>query len=447
MSLSRVPIEEVFVAACRACDPEAAVAAWLREPGEPVAGARRFGIAIGKAAVAMARGAGPVHRGIAVTVEGGDRAPVPAGWQVIVASHPVPDERSVAAAHAVIEVVEAAGPEDLVLALVSGGASALVELPLVPLAELVALTGALMARGAPIGELNTVRSALSAIKAGGLALRSRAPIVTLIASDVIGDDVRVVGSGPTIADAEAPRETPADAANDNATHVANDNADDGVNADATDRARTVASQISTRRAHAREILARHELAIPAILTHEVPAAETRAIRSADRVHVVLPMSRFVAALVAELATDRPITVIEQPLAGEVATVAQLVASRIRALDDDAIVVAWGEPTVAVPDDHGEGGRAQQLALLLARELRGTDRSALVIGSDGRDGPAPRDRPAPAGAFVDGATWARLGERAEAALARCDAGTVLHEIGALVVTGPTGINHADVVIVG
>jgi hydroxypyruvate reductase len=104
----------------------------------------------------------------------------------------------------------------------------------------------------------------------------------------------------------------------------------------------------------------------------------------------------------------------------------------------------------VPADHGDGGRAQQLALALAGHLRGTGRGALVVGTDGIDGPPPRGRPSPAGAWIDAQTWdaiAAAGCDPAAALARCDAGTALATVGALVVTGPSGINHADLVIVG
>jgi hydroxypyruvate reductase len=104
----------------------------------------------------------------------------------------------------------------------------------------------------------------------------------------------------------------------------------------------------------------------------------------------------------------------------------------------------------LPRRHGIGGRAQQLALVLARRLRGSERSALVVGTDGIDGPPPPDRPAPAGAWIDGATWDAIvaaGIDPAAALAVCDAGTALAAAGSLVVTGPSGINHADLVLLG
>ena len=113
------------------------------------------------------------------------------------------------------------------------------------------------------------------------------------------------------------------------------------------------------------------------------------------------------------------------------------------------LVAFGEPTVVLPasDDArpGRGGRAQQLALALARELRGTWVTALVAGTDGVDGPS---LPPVAGAVVDGESWAELGALGldgDAALARCDARAALEALGSLIITGPTGRNHADVMI--
>jgi glycerate 2-kinase len=135
------------------------------------------------------------------------------------------------------------------------------------------------------------------------------------------------------------------------------------------------------------------------------------------------------------------------LDGDVVAVADRLAVRARR---GKLFVAHGEPTLRVPAEHGHGGRAQQLALELARRLRDSDRSALVAGTDGIDGPPLQHRPTPAGAFVDGTTWSHiisLGIDPDAALARCDAGTALHAAGALFVTGPTGVNHADIVIVG
>ena len=339
---------------------ERAVAANPAAAGVAAADVRdaTLGFAVGKAAIAMARAAGPIPCGLVVSPHGTTGA-LPPGWTGMTAGHPEPDDASVAAGAAVRALVESAGPDDVVLALISGGASALIEQPRVPLAEFRARIAAVMAGGAAIAELNAARTALSELKGGQLARLCRGRIVTLVASDVVGDRLDVIGSGPTIPP-----------------------------------------------------------------------------RAQDRAELVAPLAAFAQLIARELG----VRVVEPALVGDVADVARRIAG------EPGAFVAYGEPTLCVPVEHGEGGRAQQLALLLARELRGTERSALVAGSDGIDGPPPRGRPAPAGAFVDGTTWDRLADP-EGALARCDAGNALAQIGALFVTGPTHVNHADVVIVG
>ncbi len=414
--IDRAVCTTAFYEAVAACDPAARVREALER--HPVRGANVIGLAIGKAAIAMARGAGAVARGLVVVPHadaaryrdvgrsdgrprqwvpadlGPGAPPLPGGWTRMEAGHPVPDETSLAAGAAAIVVVETAGPDDVVLALVSGGASALVEQPRQGLRfdDMRGRVQALMASGAPIHELNRLRTELSAIKGGRLAARSKAPVVTLVVSDVIGDDPRVIGSGPTV------REP----------------AHDG-----------------------------------------------------DRVEVIAPMSSFGVEIVDALAA-RGVEArrIAEPIADDVAVVAdrlvaelgggtamgaggdvEAIGGEATSCVDDYVLVAWGEPTVRVVESAGSGGRAQQLALELAKRLRGTTKGAFVAGSDGVDGPSPRGA---AGAFVDGATWdaiAAAGIDPAAALARCDAGTALDAVGALVVTGPTGINHADIVIIG
>ncbi|NVB85738.1 MAG: DUF4147 domain-containing protein [Kofleriaceae bacterium] len=369
--LDRALCEEVFREAVIECDPAARVRVALQR--EPVQGKAVIGLAVGKAALAMARGAGDVTRGLVVT-NADDGLGVPAGWRVMVAGHPVADERSFHAGAEAVILMKSAEPDDVVLALISGGASALIEecRPGVSPDELRAKAAEKMASGASIHELNTLRISLSGIKGGQLADRSKAPVVTLVVSDVIGDDPRFVGSGPTVRDGDRPR------------------------------------------------------------VMERPDSAVRP----DRVEIVAPMTSFGEAVHAGL-TARGIASrrIVEPLAGDVADVARRLAA------EPGVVVAWGEPSVVVPDLHGLGGRAQQLALELAREIRGSDRAGFIAGSDGIDGPGNA-----AGAFVDGLTWEAVLDP-EGALARCDAGTALAAIGALVITGPTGINHADVMIVG
>ena len=364
--IARAVCSAVFREAVVACDPADRVAAALER--EPLGGRDSIGLAIGKAAIAMASGAGHVTRGLVVTPHAGWTQLDPA-WSVMRGAHPLPDGRSLAAGAEALRLIDSATKDDVVLALISGGASSLVEQPIdgTSFDSLRTRTQALMASGAPITELNRLRTELSALKGGKLAARCKARIVTLVISDVIGDDPHVVGSGPTV---------------------------------------------------------------------------TSPPRDGDRVEVIAPITSFGLAVEAMLA-NRKLTArrIAEPIADDVTAVADKLART------EGIVVAWGEPTIRLPERPGNGGRAQQLALELAKRLRGTSRSAFVAGSDGIDGAAPRGA---AGAYVDGKTWdaiAAAGFNPDDALRRCDAGTALEAVSALVVTGPTGINHADVVIIG
>jgi len=427
--IDRALAEAVFRAAIAACDPAARVREALAEPAIASQLGHRppFGVAIGKAALAMARGAGPVAQGIAIVpgAASTEASPVfdpslPAGWQRFDGPHPEIDGRSRVAVELAWQVVGAAQRDDLVLALISGGASALVEAPrgAVTLEELRSVTRALMAAGAPIAELNTVRAALSLAKAGGLVVTARAKVITLAISDVIGDDLHVIGSGPTVGPwLDAPGQP--------------------VDLGAADLARC---------GRAAEILGRYGLIPPRSVSAVLagPPGGIEIVRH-DLARVIAPMNSFARAAAAALA-DRGIDAprMVAPLGGDVRTAA------LRLVAHDPPIVAWGEPTLRIPPAHGEGGRSQQLALELARLLDGSERTAFVAGSDGVDGPAPRGRPTPAGAFVDGTTWAAItaaGIDPAAALERCDAGTALAAVGALVVTGPTGINHADLVLLG
>jgi hydroxypyruvate reductase len=358
--LTKEVCEAAFAQAVKACDPEARVRDALARA--PVQGSHVLGLAVGKAALAMARGAGPVARGLIVSPFDDGRI-APAGWQVMIGAHPVPDARSEAAALAAIALVESARPEDHLLALISGGASSLIEQPEnMSLERFVARIRALMQSGAPIKRINEARIEYSSIKGGKLGARSLAPITTLVVSDVIGDDPTIVGSAPTV------------------------------------------------RAHSR----------------------------GDRVEVVARMQLFGEAMAAALGAR----LLEKPVERLVDYVARQLCAEART---DGTLVAWGEPVVALPTNHGTGGRAQQLALCLARDLAESDNAAFVVGSDGIDGPTRV-----AGAFVTGETWdaiADAGIDRDRALKLCDSTPALAAVDALVITGPTGINHADVIAIG
>src|SRR5262245_6075998 len=282
-----------------ACDPASRVREALGAPAiaARLAGRRRCAVAIGKAALAMARGAGEVAAGIAVVPRGVSGA-LPVGWQLLEASHPEPDERSVAAGAAVLGLVRSARESDVVLALLSGGASALAEQPIIELAEFVATIRAVMAAGAAIDEINAVRSALSTIKAGQLALASAAPVITLAVSDVIGDPLAVIGSGPTIGPWLA---------------------SPGI---------TVDNKTANRQTRAQTVLARLSVPAPPVLAADTPA---RTVARSDLATVIAPMaSAGRAAIDALAARGIAATLVEAPIAGEVEGVAQMLVSILAA---------------------------------------------------------------------------------------------------------------------
>lgn len=316
--------------------------------------------AVGKAARAMASGAAsvvPVAGGLVVVPEGVPAAPLPPSLAIREAAHPVPDARSEAAGRALLALAASVPRDGTLLALVSGGASALAAVPApgLTLAAKVARVQALAAQGAPIAELNRLRTSLSAIKGGRLAAACPGRVVTVVVSDVVGDDLAVVGSGPTI---------PCDRA-------------------------VLASGLSTL------------------------AAAAAAVTGG--------------------------TIATAALAGDLDTVHGTVSAQLR---DDTVqcTVSVGEPTVALPARPGRGGRMRHLALLVARDLAGVPGwRLLAAGSDGIDG-----TPDAAGAIVDGETWAKVPD-GDGALARFDSGTALAAAGCALVTGPTGVNHADLIV--
>ncbi len=392
--MTAAPLRVSLLAALRAgldaASPAPLVTRALAELPRELARRPRTVLAVGKAAFGMLEGAasGGWDRALAIGQHLGPEL-APSRWpnaQLFVGSHPAIDERSVEAAALARALVRAAPAEGLVVALVSGGASAMIAEPRagLSLAEKASLVASAMASGLPIAELNALRRELSAVKGGKLVAPALAPVLTLLVSDVAGDDPRVIGSGLTLSPEAAPL------------------ADDWS-----------------------------------------PPAE--APRTGDRFRV-LANQATVAAAAAEALAARGFVVSALPhaLQGTVEEAAQRLIAAAAGRGRRA-VVAFGEPTVRLPDDRGSGGRAQQLALLLARHLRGSPLTALIAGTDGADGPS---LPPAAGAIVDGQSWARLralGLDGDRALARCDARPALAALGELLVLGRTGVNHADVML--
>ena len=395
----RAAVLRAYAAGVAAVDGERVTAEWLgRQPAEGLLAL----IALGKAASAMARGAqqalGPrLRRGLVVTKAGladtqgldTDRIRICEG------AHPIPDDRSLAAGQAVMDFVADLPADMPVLVLISGGASALVEVlqPGVELSDLKRVTDWLLANGRPIDEINAVRRRLSCLKGGGLAaLLMPRPVTGLLISDVEGDDPAVIGSGPL-------NPPP-------------------LNSLPTDLPDWLLALLPPEVAPLTKVDAR--VRVVATLDDALHAAEQ-------------------AVLAEGLTVQRHLSHLDGNLSAVAAQIAEAVHER------PGTIHLWGgETTVVLPPAPGRGGRNQQLALTLATSIAGEHPAvALCAGTDGSDGPTDD-----AGALVDESTLHRgkvEGLDADDHLTRADAGTFLEQTGDLIATGPTGTNVTDLVI--
>ncbi|HEY3354346.1 MAG TPA: DUF4147 domain-containing protein, partial [Polyangia bacterium] len=375
-------LTEILLEATCACEAGALVrGALAREDGAVragparvplAAGARLVAVGAGKAAAHMAAAAESVlgarlSAGVVVTKDG-HGAPTRI-VRVLEAAHPVPDDRGVAAAAALCDAIAPLGADDLVLVLLSGGASALTALPAagLRLGDVQATTRALLAGGATIGEINAVRKHLSALHGGQLALRTAARLLVLVLSDVLGDDLSVIGSGPCVPDPSTYGDALAACARR------------GVALPARVRAPLAAGAAGAR--------------------PETPKPGDP--RLARATHVVVGSFATLLAAATEAAARRGLVTapLGPPQDGDVNVAAATYAARARAAGAGVLLVGGGEPTVTLPPGAGRGGRSQQLALLMAQALRGRGAAFLAAGSDGTDGPTDA-----AGAAVDGGTW-------------------------------------------
>jgi hydroxypyruvate reductase len=337
--------------------------------------------------------------------------------ELVEARHPVPDRRGQAAAERILALAQAADARDVVIFLISGGGSALLPAPAPPitLEEKQEVTRLLLGAGANIGELNVVRKHLSLLKGGQLA-RAAAParVLTLLLSDVIGDPLDVIASGPTAPDPT----TFSDALDVLARRRAAD--------------RVAPSVMERLRAGARG---------------EIPETPKPDEHLFTRVtHVVVGNNRLVVEAAARAAEGLGLTpkIATAPLEGEAREVAPDLVARARSLSPPCCLIAGGETTVTVKG-QGRGGRCQEFALAAALALPpGDGVTVLAAGTDGSDGPTDA-----AGAVVD----ARTPERGRAAgldpdrsLADNDSHTFLAASGDLIVTGPTNTNLLDLYLV-
>ena len=420
---------ECFDSAVASVDPRRLVGAVLRRSGgilrleTPDAVFAHRGpvllIAAGKPALGMARGAEVArpHAGVIIVPHGafGDGPP---GTVVLHGAHPVPDEAGAAATARLLDAVRSAGPDELVLALLGGGASALLAAPAgaLTLADEQAITAALLASGADIGAFNVVRKHCSRVKGGGLARAARAAagVWTLLLSDVVGDDPATIASGPTVADAT----TFADAR------------------EAVERWLAPGAVPSRVRAHL-------EAGVRGSVAESVKPGDPVLARTVTH---VLAGNRTAVAAAAAAARGFGFEphLIAEPLRGDAARAGRRLIAALDAAPRErpVAVVAGGETTVRVRPG-GRGGRSQHLALAAALALAGRPGVVLAVGTDGIDGPTDA-----AGACVDGGTVARARARGldpDAALAATDSHPLLAATGDLVRTGPTGTNVADLVV--
>ncbi len=428
---ARTRLTAIFGAALAAVDAGAAVRRVLHRDGAQLAvagralapNARLVVLAAGKAAAAMAGAveavaADQIVAGLAVTKDGHGRAL--ARIAVRESSHPVPDARCEAAAREVLEMAAATRPDDVLVVLLSGGASSLLACPQpgLTLEEIAATTAALLAAGAEIRELNTVRKHLVEVSGGRLARAACSRrIEVLVVSDVLGDPLDVIGSGPCTPDPS----TFADALAVLAAHALRDRIPSRVLAHLEAGARGERDE-SPKPGDPR--FARVRTTLVASLGDALQAAE-----AAAREHGMRPFA------------------VSAHLRGEARDAGRRLAALARALapaDVPTCLLVGGETTVTVRG-AGRGGRSQELALAAAIEIAGCDDLALLAaGTDGSDGPTDA-----AGAFADGATVARaasLGIDAARALGDNDAYGFFAQEGGLFRTGPTGTNVMDLVLI-
>ena len=366
-------------------------------------------VAVGKAAWPMAQAAaralaGHLDAGYVITKYGHAQGELP-GFQVFEAGHPQMDENGVRATRAVLEAVSALAAEDRVLFLLSGGGSALMEAPLLPFAELQDINAQLLACGANIVEVNTIRKRLSAVKGGKFA-RACAPaeVVSIILSDVVGDRADMIASGPACPDTSTARE-----------------------------ALEIARKYSLRLSEAAWELLRAE---PVRELANARAMVTGGVGQLCRAALEECARRGYEA---ELLTDCLCCE-----AREAGTFLGCIARAHAGQGRKRAFVAGGE-TVVYLRGRGRGGRNQEMALAAAQQIAGLKGVAvLALGSDGTDGPTDA-----AGGVVDGESRALLeaqGLRIPAILDENDAYEGLKACDGLLITGPTGTNVNDVSLV-
>ncbi len=402
-SLHDPRVVRILQAAFDAADPSRAVREHLR--AHPLSEARRiFVFGLGKAACAMVNGLPDLPNLAGTLIVTKHAAQVDLDPVIVMeGNHPVPGEASLAAGRAALEFVSRLTPDDLLLCLISGGGSALMTAPILPLTELQALTSALLAKGARIDEINTLRRHLDLLKGGGLAQAARgARVVSLILSDVVGDPLEAIASGPTAPDPSTCTE-----------------------------AEALAARFSGVRFPFRETLKADDPLFARVQNHVI-ASNDLALRAAQR------QAEFEGFDGQVIATG---------LQGEAREAGHRLAETLRnaatSRQRPLCLLAGGETTVTLRGD-GLGGRNQELVLGAVESLRGLrDVLFVSIATDGEDGPTDA-----AGAVATGKTAPRaeaLGLKVESYLAESNSYAYFAALGDLLKPGPSGTNVNDLML--
>lgn len=408
-SLRDPRILRILAAALDAVDPYRAVQKYL-----PGLEGRVYGLAIGKAALPMMDALverTPLAGGLAITKFASRQGRE--SYTVIEGGHPIPDARSLEAGERALEFVSSLKEDDALVCLISGGGSALVTAPHVPLEDLQTLTSLLLSSGARIDEINILRRQLDRIKGGGLARATKARIISLILSDVIGNPLEAIASGPTAPDPTTKR----DALNILKRYDLEQRVPDSI--------LLYLEYDSLLSAYQEQTFSLH--AVQNIIIGDNRQAALTAVTKAER-----------EGFYAEILTNE--------IQGEAREVGQDLAHRLHQENSTRkrpfCLIAGGETTVTIKG-KGKGGRNQELALAAVDELSSLEGVMLVaLGTDGDDGPTDA-----AGAVVTGESARRaesLGLDAADYLSRNDAYPFFDKLGDLLKTGPTGTNVNDLI---